>query len=126
MMGDGAANETDWNNLSQKIGSVCGETLQANGRYILTTDISSTGTCFTIPGNNITIDCYNYRITGPDTTALTYAVYSSAVRDGFTLKNCWIQDFRHGVYRYFSNSLFLNNTFNSTYENSIHLSFAKC
>ena len=34
----------------------------ANTDYTLTTNVSSTGTCFTIAEQNITLDCNNYWI----------------------------------------------------------------
>ncbi|MFC1800813.1 right-handed parallel beta-helix repeat-containing protein, partial [Nanoarchaeota archaeon] len=124
MIYDGSTNESEWSSASQKIGSSCGETLQSGG-YVLNGDISSAGTCFTVGGNNIALDCKGYRITGPDGSTDYRAIEANtgaATRFNFTLKNCWIQDFYRGVFRYFSDSLFYNNTFNSTYDNGISLS----
>ncbi len=117
---DDSEQETLWSVSNYTTGAAfCGDTLNSNTYNVLLQDVSTSGNCFTIGGHNITLDCMGHKITGPATTG--YAVYAAALRNNLTLKNCFIQDFQYGVYTAFANSLFYNNTFNSTYQYSIFL-----
>ncbi|NOZ80469.1 MAG: hypothetical protein GXP63_02255 [DPANN group archaeon] len=40
----------------------CGTLNDADAKYILASDVNSSGTCFTIAANNITLDCKDYQI----------------------------------------------------------------
>ncbi|MEM5871287.1 MAG: hypothetical protein QW051_00270 [Candidatus Aenigmatarchaeota archaeon] len=54
--------------------------------YYLTSNVSTTGTCFTIMANNITLDCQGYAVNYSSSTS-GYAVRGSGVND-MTIKNC--------------------------------------
>src|SRR4030042_2836805 len=75
------------------------------------TALTSTGTCFTIGANDITLDCSSYGIMG-DTTGS--GVYNNGYT-GVTVKNCNITRFNNGTY--FSlgahNGRLINNNFSS-------------
>jgi len=74
--------------------TACG-TISASGSYILSNDVSSTGTCFDITTNDVTLDCNNRKITYA-TTDIGYGVQTpvaSAFSDNFNtiiIKNCEI------------------------------------
>ena len=82
----------------------------AGETYYLTADIidSTTGVCFNITADNITLDCQNHLIDGID-GANSYGVYSSRLLDtstNITVKNCVVTDWSDGFYFYDSS----NNT----------------
>jgi len=58
-------------------------------------DISTSGTCFTIAANNITLDGNGYTITGPALSGF-YGVYAQGY-SGLTIKNLKIVDFERGI-----------------------------
>ncbi|VVC02667.1 Right handed beta helix region [Candidatus Burarchaeum australiense] len=88
--------------------SECG-TLVAN--TFLTEDITSTGTCYTIGADSITLDCNGHTLTGAGTGN---GVFNNGY-DNVVIKNCIINSFAKGIYfQSGSNSaIFLNNTFNN-------------
>lgn len=69
----------------------CG-TLSSSGTYLLTQDISSPGTCFTIKSNNLNLDCRGHKV--------THSINGSAGQNGIsiqsfnnlTVQNCVIID----------------------------------
>jgi parallel beta-helix repeat protein len=68
----------------------------ANTSYTLQENASSTGTCFDITANNVTIDCNGYGISGDDssgTIGVNVVGYNSS-----TIKNCIITHFETGIY----------------------------
>jgi len=74
----------------------CKSLVHSDKIYTLQNNISTTGTCFSISANNITIDFNGSNITGDD-GAGDYGVYS----DGYNqtiIKNGYIHDFYNGVY----------------------------
>ena len=69
----------------------CNELNITNEGYILENDVTSTGTCFNITKNNVTIDCKGHKITyNSDSGDYEYAVYSKF--DSTTIKNCIIEE----------------------------------
>lgn len=123
-MSDGNLTEPDWNDggpIFVYSVAQCGASLSANTAYVLDADAynSSAGNCFTVGGNNIELDCKNYKIIGGATAGTAFL--STTLRTNFSLRNCWVQNFQYGVYRYFASSLLYNNTFNRTYTSSIYL-----
>ena len=77
----------------------------ANSTYTLINNVSSTGTCFTISEQNITLDCDGYAINySTSGGADQYGVYSTY--DYTKIKNCIVEDgnlstsnsYRYGVY----------------------------
>ncbi|MFH1607080.1 MAG: hypothetical protein ABIC91_07055, partial [Nanoarchaeota archaeon] len=71
----------------------CGTLSSAGTTYTLTSDVSSSGTCFTIGADNITLDCAGYTITG---TQNGYGVTGSNKLNA-TVKNCEITNFTRAV-----------------------------
>lgn len=106
-------------------------TLNTTGAtYTLTEDVSSSGTCFNITAENITLDCaghwINYSILGSEKT---YGVYSN--KSLTTIKNCNIidgnwtssEDERYGIYIEFSsNSTLLSNYISTSNSQAVYLS----
>ncbi len=60
----------------QELVSDCRELNQTNEVYILQNDVSSTGTCFNITAENITLDCNGYEINYSYAGTLGYGIYS--------------------------------------------------
>ncbi|UCD20994.1 MAG: hypothetical protein JSW08_00385 [archaeon] len=67
----------------------CGTLSSANTIYTLNQSVNSTGTCFNITANNVTLDCAGYWLNITD-SGTTYAVYSD--QNDTTVKNCYIWD----------------------------------
>lgn len=93
----------------------CGTLNTTNAIYTLTQDVNSTGTCFNIQANNITLDCNGYEINyssdGGDNEYGIYSIYNFT-----TIKNCHIEegtvpgDSDYGIYFYkVSNGTIQNN-----------------
>ena len=81
--------------------------------YTLIQDVSTTGTCFNITANGITLDGAGHSVIGDDGTG-DYGIYASG-RNGLVIKNINISRFEIGVYLVSSsnNSLLVNVTVNS-------------
>jgi uncharacterized delta-60 repeat protein len=84
----------------------CPANLSMPGLYTLNKSLTATDTCFTAEADNITLDCRGFNITGDD---VGFGVYSSGYKN-FTIKNCKIYNFLHGIK--------LENTENSTIVNN--------
>ena len=70
-------------------------TLSTTGEtYILSNDITATGTCFTITGNSITLDGSGYTITGSGSDV---GVNIPAGTQGITVKNLYVTGFDYGI-----------------------------
>jgi parallel beta-helix repeat protein len=89
--------------LTQNVND-CGNLTTENAVYTLTQDVNSTGTCFNIQANNITLDCNGYEINySSDGGNYEYGVHSSGY-DFTTVKNCVITeglsagDYDYGIY----------------------------
>ena len=97
--------------------------------YTLTGNVSSTGTCFTISSQNITLDCTGNWITYSTGGAInTPGVYTNQFNS--TIKNCNILDgnwgssqiTRYGIYfNANDNSTLFNNFVNTSNAHSIYL-----
>ena len=72
----------------------CGE-LATPGTYNLISDVSSTGTCFTVMAENVTINCGGYEINYSYGGTLGYGVYSDQFNT--TVKNCNIVEGESGT-----------------------------
>lgn len=71
----------------------------------LDSNVGSSGTCFSIDANSVTLDCAGYTITG-SATGYGIEIYS---KSGITIKNCKITNFDTAIYvETLSNSLFDN------------------
>ncbi|MEM3654348.1 MAG: NosD domain-containing protein [Candidatus Micrarchaeia archaeon] len=90
--------------------SACGTLNQAGRTYILTQNVSSSGTCFTIAADNITLDCQGFTIThtgsGFDSVIEVYETTN------ITIKNCniFLEDTGYGISGHLSSSYLFNNT----------------
>ena len=103
---DGMMNSSWVNSSSVSVGLGCGA-LIAPGTYSLSLDVNSTGTCFSVNADNVTLDCQghviNYSTSGADAA---YGVFSN--RFNTTVRNCRVVDgdpsssntSRFGVYLY--------------------------
>jgi parallel beta-helix repeat protein len=114
----------------EETGLQCGDSLNVPGQtYTLTGNVSSTGICFNITAENITLDCnnfwINYSIGG---AADTYGVYSNQFNT--TVKNCNIADgnwtslvtTRYGIYLDSSiSNILLDNYVTTSSSKSIYL-----
>jgi len=90
------------------------QTLSSNGTYVLTDNVSSDGTCFTISANDVTLDCAGHTITYAQTSTGNGVDMSG--RTGVTVKNCNIVQGNpliynaHGISLYSSsNNIITNN-----------------
>jgi len=102
--------------------SVCKPLNTPDSVETLKNNVNSSGTCFTISANNVTLDCDGFLINGID-TAGSYGVDNTGGFDNVTIKNCVISNFTIGVY--FTNGAdegtIINNTANSNSINGIYL-----
>lgn len=69
--------------------STCGFLGTANGEYTLVNNVESSGTCFTITANNITLDCKGYYINYSIAFEGNYGVFVDGA-NATTVKNCRI------------------------------------
>jgi surface protein len=98
--------------------SSCANLSSNNTAYLLINNISSTGTCFNILANNVTINCNGYAINYSSTTTGN-AVNNSAGYDNLVIKNCIIR--KAGSLSYNSNPYAINvdNSIDSAYNITI-------
>jgi len=100
--------------------SSCPYTISSPGTYVLTQNISSSGTCITIDVGNIELDCQGFTIDGDDSG---YGIDNirgwSGGYSNVVIRNCVITDFDNGIFFYsewHGNADYgniINNTFNS-------------
>jgi hypothetical protein len=98
--------------------SSCGNLDSENTVYALTQNVSSSGTCFTIAANNVTLDCQGHMINYSQ-SEIGYGVYSFG-NDKIVIKNCNIiqgsvQNDSYTIYvnRSLSSVIYNNNLTNS-------------
>ncbi|NOQ56037.1 MAG: DUF2341 domain-containing protein, partial [Nanohaloarchaea archaeon] len=93
----------------------CGILSNENGQYLLNNDVSSSGTCFIIGADNITLDCQGHTINYSQ-SGIGYGVELTSGFDNITIKNCNIvqgSEIEDSSAVYLSSSwdsLLLNNT----------------
>jgi len=112
-----AANVVDSYPYSRKDGwndipvNSCGALSTAGKTHVLTQDVSSAGTCFTIGADDITLDCNGHTIAGAGSGE---AVFMQS-KNGVTVKNCNINNFNNGVLVYVggTNNTIIDNTFSN-------------
>ncbi len=92
----------------------CSDLDQVNTIYTLQNNISTTGTCFNITADNITLDGNGYSITG-DGNSGDWGVYSES-RSNITVKNIIVTNFSRGIYLIYSNNSLIENS--TSIENS--------
>jgi len=96
--------------------SECGNLNTENAAYTLSKSVNSTGTCFTIGANNITLDCQGYTInySTAGASGIGYGVYSN--KNFTTIKNCIIKEGASaGNSKY---AIYFNGAKNGTIENN--------
>ena len=117
-----------WNNLGADYGpyttqeaSFDCQTISSPGYYTLISNVTSTGTCFTIDSDNVTLDCNNYKITYSTGGVDNNLGITSQQKDNVTVKNCNVVDGnwsggtnRHGIYFYDVNNDTIQNSFVNT------------
>ena len=93
----------------------CGTLDQNDTTYILTANVSSSTTCFTIAANNVTLDCNGYNIT----FGQYYNYYSYGVTitnyNYTTVQNCGIF---HNAYAYYQSGIKLASSNNNQFTNN--------
>jgi parallel beta-helix repeat protein len=83
--------------------TACRELNIENAVYTLQNDVTSTGTCFNILANNVTLDCQGFEINYSSAGVLGYGVNVSGY-NWTTVRNCVIKegvsmtDSKHGIY----------------------------
>ncbi|MDP3027172.1 MAG: LamG-like jellyroll fold domain-containing protein, partial [Nanoarchaeota archaeon] len=93
----------------------CGNLNIPNTIYNLTQNVSSTGTCFNVTANNVTLNCNGYEINySSDGGNYEYGIYSN--QNFTTIKNCRIKEgLTGGDYDY---AIYFNGTKNGTINNN--------
>ncbi|MBU2522796.1 MAG: right-handed parallel beta-helix repeat-containing protein [Nanoarchaeota archaeon] len=111
-----AAQESPAPPVTEQNISECQTLNQENMTYYLNNSVNSTGTCFNIQANNVTLDCGGFTINYTNPGAEGYGVRSTA--DFTTIKNCTFLQGNPSTYGAYaiefnpsSNSLILNNNF---------------
>ena len=74
---------------------VCGALTAPNSVCSLSFDLNSSGTCFTVAAQNVTISCNGHSITGSNASG-TYGVYSNQASTA--VRNCSISSYSTGIY----------------------------
>ena len=80
--------------------SACATLSSANTVYVLDRNLTTTGNCFVISANNITIDGNGYKITGNGGSS---GIYVNTYIINATVKNLTIDYFSNGIYLYYQN-----------------------
>ncbi len=116
-------NVTSWTNYSigdEVFLSDCGVLNVTNRYYRVINNITTTGTCFTIEANNITLDGQGFEIRGDGDFFSDSGVVSTS-RVGATIKNINITNFTWGVnFASVINSIIFNNTISSQQDSGIY------
>ncbi len=110
----------------------CGVLSDAGRTYVLTGNVSSTGTCFTVNAQNITLDCAGNWITystggGANTYGVVTNQFNTTIHNCNVLDGNWTstQTTRDGIYLdYSNNSLLFNNFVNVSSSNGIKLYYS--
>jgi parallel beta-helix repeat protein len=101
--------------------SECGDLTAPNTIYTLASNVTSTGTCFTISANNITLDGAGYTINYSANGTLGYGVYNpgynfTTVKNARIVEGSAIGNFKHNI-----NFASVNN--GTIYNNSLTLAY---
>ena len=97
----------------------CGDLTVENAVYKLGADVTSTGTCFNVLANNITLDCQGHEINYSTAGVLGYGVNVSGY-NFTTVKNCVVKEgssttyYKYGIYSSGANNLTIYNNTIST------------
>ncbi|PIN81042.1 hypothetical protein COV13_02520 [Candidatus Woesearchaeota archaeon CG10_big_fil_rev_8_21_14_0_10_32_9] len=95
-------NVVDSGQQTSQTSQECATLSVPNTRYELSSDLHTTGNCFTITADDVTLDCAGHTITGSITLDYFYNRLSDAITiqgaDRATITNCMLQNFSQGVY----------------------------
>ncbi len=116
-------NETAYaHNLACGSISICENLDVTNCVYTLTADVSSSGTCFSVLAENVTLDCRGHNVNYSKSAIVgTYGVSSNA--DWTRVKNCFITDGASGTTDQQSHAIFFNGVDNGTISNNSIFTF---
>ena len=92
----------------------CRELDSPNTIYELNRSVNSTGTCFTVLANNVTLDCKGYEV-NHSTSSPGYGINNTGGYNLTKVKNCIIRG-SSGVNQYYA--VYLSNAQNATIENN--------
>ncbi len=95
--------------------SECGTLNTADSTYTLTQSVNSSGTCFNIMANNVTLDCAGFMINYSQGGILGHGVYVGGYNLS-TIKNCMIKEGASGTSSKYA--INLNRANNGTIENN--------
>lgn len=98
----------------------CGDTI--NESCIMNSNLTTTGTCFTIGADDILIDGNGYWITGND-AANTYGILTNGY-DNLTIKNFIITDFDRGIFMNYSDYSNITDNIANSNANGFYFSYA--
>ncbi len=114
----GNLNITDDREVTTSEGSQCGTISAANQVYTLQNNVTSTGTCFTLAANNITLDCNGYWINYSTGGAQsTYGIYSSGY-ENHTIRNCYLTDGNNASAKNYRTAISMVSVNNTIIENN--------
>ncbi|MBI5804076.1 right-handed parallel beta-helix repeat-containing protein, partial [Candidatus Pacearchaeota archaeon] len=100
--------------------SACGNLDEANKRYVLIQNVTTTGTCFTISADNITLEGRGYIVTGDGGASDNGVSVTSKLN--ITINNLNVTNFAHGIYSSgINNSLISGNYLYSNVFNGIYM-----
>jgi len=94
----------------------CGTLSTVEETYILTQNVNSNGTCFTINASSMTLDCAGYIINYSTAGILGYGVNNTGGYDNVTIRNCNIYEGNATTSSKYA--IYFNNVENGTIENS--------
>ena len=78
----------------------CGDLTEENTVYTLTSNVTSTGTCFNVLANNVTLDCRGFEINySNDGSVAGYGVNVTGY-NFTTVKNCVVKEGNSGILNY--------------------------
>jgi peptidoglycan/xylan/chitin deacetylase (PgdA/CDA1 family) len=115
---NGTSNTISWTVLviNQITISSCSTLNQANSIYVLTTNISSSGTCFTIGANNITLEGQYYTVEYKNTgTGTGYGIVDSGGYNNIIIRNLSLSQKNNGATN--SHGIYFKNVATSRVEN---------
>ncbi|MCX6777921.1 MAG: right-handed parallel beta-helix repeat-containing protein, partial [Candidatus Micrarchaeota archaeon] len=79
--------------------SACPYSMNSPGTYVLTQNLTASGTCITVNSANVVLDCMGHSITGVGTTGIVFGIYNPA-SDNVTVKNCVVRGYNAEAFEY--------------------------
>ena len=103
--------------------TACGNLSTANTVYTLQNNVSSTGTCFNITADNITLDMNNHNATGDANSVTAYYGIKINGCNNISIKNGGIYNFGYGIYAIGNNLNISGMNIKSQYSKSDNFCF---